>query len=390
MTDWAAVRAEFSLATDVVDFAAMAVASNPAEVASRIRDFHDQLNRSPLEYATRHNPEKLDAVLAAVRDYFGVHPFHTAYAQSTTMALGMLLGGIRIARGGEVLTSSNEHFTTLEALRLRERREGTPFRQVPLFRDSVTATTTAILNSVRAAIRPATRVLALTWVYSSDGVKLPLAEIAKIVEQENSRRKAGEDRLLFVVDGVHGFGVEDATFANLGCDLFAAGCHKWVFGPRGTAIMCGTEEAWREVVPLLPGIDAAPEELGTRHITAGVRAYEQFWAITDAFRFLLRIGKPEIHARVRELATRAKKGLAALGHVCVRTPLDEAHSAGIVSFDVSNLAADDVAAKLRCKRIRITESSWDAMTGRTHARLSISILNSEDEVDRLVDEVSQL
>ena len=47
------------------------------------------------------------------------------------------------------------------------------------------------------------------------------------------------ERVLLCVDGVHGFGVEETSPAELGCDLFAAGCHKWLFGPRGTGLLWG-------------------------------------------------------------------------------------------------------------------------------------------------------
>ena len=78
------------------------------------------------------------------------------------------------------------------------------------------------------AITPATRVLALTWVHSSTGLKLPLRAITDAVRRINAGRdEAG--RVLVCVDGVHGFGIEDVVLSDLGCDFFMAGCHKWLF-----------------------------------------------------------------------------------------------------------------------------------------------------------------
>ena len=48
---------------------------------------------------------------------------------------------------------------------------------------------------------------------------------------------------------MHGFGVEDATMADLGCDVFVAGCHKWIFGPRGTGLVWAKKEAWERMRP---------------------------------------------------------------------------------------------------------------------------------------------
>ncbi|PWQ88693.1 aminotransferase, partial [Enterococcus faecium] len=84
---------------------------------------------------------------------------------------------------------------------------------------------------------PQTRVLGMTWVHSGSGVKLPVGQIGALVHEAN-RNRDENDRILYVIDGVHGFGVEDMRFADLQCDYFIAGTHKWMFGPRGTGIIC--------------------------------------------------------------------------------------------------------------------------------------------------------
>ncbi len=54
---------------------------------------------------------------------------------------------------------------------------------------------------------PRTRALAVTWVHSSTGVKLPIRRMADALGDVNKKR-AEADRVLLCVDGVHGFGVE--------------------------------------------------------------------------------------------------------------------------------------------------------------------------------------
>ena len=54
---------------------------------------------------------------------------------------------------------------------------------------------------------------------------------------EESAGRDEADRILLCVDAVHGCGADAATPVDLGCDFFVAGCHKWVFGPRGTGLV---------------------------------------------------------------------------------------------------------------------------------------------------------
>ena len=79
-------------------------------------------------------------------------------------------------------------------------------------------------------------VLALTWVHSDTGLKLPVRQIADALVPINAVRPLAA-RALLCVDGAHGLGVEDATVADLGCDFLVAGTHKWLFGPRGTGLV---------------------------------------------------------------------------------------------------------------------------------------------------------
>src|SRR5918996_1558851 len=68
------------------------------------------------------------------------------------------------------------------------------------------------------------RVVAVTFVHSASGVKLPLAAIGEMIETVNEGRTP-ENRILFSVDGVHGFGVENFKVRDLGCDFYVFGCH---------------------------------------------------------------------------------------------------------------------------------------------------------------------
>ena len=78
----------------------------------------------------------------------------------------------------------------------------------------------------------------MTWVHSSTGVRLPVAEYGAAIADLNRRRDRA-DRVLLCVDGVHGFGAVDVDLPDLGCDFLATGTHKWLFGPRGTGIVWG-------------------------------------------------------------------------------------------------------------------------------------------------------
>ena len=92
-------------------------------------------------------------------------------------------------------------------------------------------------------------------MHSSSGLRLPVAQIAETLSEIN-RNRDEKDRVLLIVDGVHGFGVEDPKITALGCDAFAAGTHKWLFGPRGTGFVWAKPEVWKRMRPVIPSFSS--------------------------------------------------------------------------------------------------------------------------------------
>src|SRR4029079_16034242 len=265
-----------------------------------------------------------DAVRAAAADYTGAKPEEIALTGNTTTGLALLYGGLPLRPRQEILPTTHDHFAAHEALRLRALPTGATCRKVPLYAVPEKATADEIVGNLIKGIGPRTRAVACTWVHSSTGVKLPIRRMADAIADVN-RKRADADRVLLCVDGVHGFGVEQESFADLGCDFFVAGCHKWIFGPRGTGLVWGKTEAWKGNAGLIPTFDWGAFELwmkgqppdslppGPRTTPGGFQSFEHRWALPEAFRFHLAIGKPRVTTRIHELATPTNEGLAAIG-----------------------------------------------------------------------------
>jgi selenocysteine lyase/cysteine desulfurase len=186
--------------------------------------------------------------------------------------------------------------------------------------------------------------------------------------------------------------------ASLGCDFFASGTHKWILAPRGTGILYAPAARWALVQPTIPtfmDLDVylawqdgrVPGPTTASAVSpGGFFAYEHQWAAVEAFRFHDTIGRPRIAARIAELNTRLKEGLAKLPKVTLHTPMDPAISAGINCFEVAGLTPQQVVAKLLDRRIVASTSPYKV----TYPRLSAGIMNTPEEIDRALAAVRAL
>jgi selenocysteine lyase/cysteine desulfurase len=387
-SSWSSVRDQFALDVTETNFATFLLAPHPSPVREAIDRHRAALDRDAKRYLDSEEGAAEDRVRSAAAAYLGVHADEIALTDSTTMGLALIYGGLRLRPGQEVLTTTHDFYSTHESLRLRALRTGAHVRRVRLYRDARTLSIDEVVSAVRRAVRPKTRALALTWVHSSTGVKLPVRAIADALRAVNRARRPA-DRILLCVDAVHGFGVEASTPAQLGCDVFVTGCHKWLFGPRGTGLVWANPAAWSAITPTIPSFDSraigawirgqAPRLPRAAATTpGGFHSFEHRWALREAFEFRQQIGPSRVEARTRELADRLKTGLGEIEGVRLVTPDAPSLSAGLVCFSVGSRDPGDVVASLY-DRARIV-ASVTPYTAR-YVRFGPSILNSSDEVD---------
>ena len=249
---------------------------------------------------------------------------------------------------------------------------------VALFDDAGTLDEGQMVERLLAAVDERTRVVALTWVHSDTGVKLPVRVLAEALAERS--RQSGRE-IILGVDGVHGFGVEDVTLGDLGCHFFAAGCHKWLYGPRGTGVLYAAQAShWDLLTATIPpfGIRSTP---GLEVTPGGFHAFEHRWALADAFRFHKAVGQARITARVRSLCAQLKEGLSALPGVRLLTPLSPERSAGIVSFEVEGQASRKVVSQLRAQGYVVTQSPY----GEEAVRATPGYVNTPEEMDRFLE-----
>jgi isopenicillin-N epimerase len=383
---WAAVKEEFALRPDIVHMSGFFLASHPRRVREAIERHRRALDADALAYMHDHVQSFELELRAAATAYLGVAADELAFTDSTTMGLGLVYGGVAMRPGQEILATTHDHIATTLACVHRAQRTGQPFRQISLYDAPEQATVDGIAAALAKEIRPETRIVAMTWVHSGTGVKLPIRALADVVARANQGRSEA-DRALLVVDGVHGLGLEDVDLGALGCDVFVAGTHKWIFGPRGTGIVWARESVWPLLSPTIPSFDpmwrkGPPDSHPpAAHFTpGGFHSFEHRWALAEAFRFQSELGRAQVAARVHGLAADLKRELGRRKGIRLRTPIAEELSGGITCFDVEGEKPDAVVARLAAKGIRASTSQPFYAT--IHVRLAPGLLTLEHDVER--------
>jgi isopenicillin-N epimerase len=391
---WPDFRKLFALRPDRIHMAGMVLTSHPAPVARAIEIHRTELQRDPVRYLDEQRWRLEREVSKAAAHYLDVKPDDIALTDSTSMGISFLYTGMKLKPGEEILTTTHDHFSTEMALAECAARTGCTVRRISMFRDPAAASESEIVDSVAHAITAKTRVVAVTWVHSATGVKIPVRKIGDVVQEAN-RKRTEDERIYYCVDGVHALGIEDFTIADLNCDFWIAGTHKWLFGPRGTGVMWGKPESWKITRPTIHTWD--PDSLhawigwtpqvpvgGGRMMTrGGYHSFEHQWALSEAFLLHEKLGKRRVQDRIHLLNRQLKEGLGKIKGVRLMTPMSEQLSAGITCFMVGSLPAQAVVDRLFERKIVGSVTPYKA----SFARLTPGLMNSEAEVDKAVEAV---
>jgi selenocysteine lyase/cysteine desulfurase len=385
--DWKGLRQQFALTHDYIHLATFLLASHPKPVAEAIERHRKAFDANPADYWHEHFMTIDHQIAAAAAEYMGGNAEQIALTDSTTMGLAMVYSGLKLRPGDEILQTVHDHYSTDLSLQLRADRTGAKVRQVSLYDDPAQVSVDEVVTKLKAAINAKTKVVVVTWVHSSTGVKLPVRAIANLLQEQNNKR-TDADQIVFCVDGVHGFGIENVDVSTLGCDFFIAGTHKWIFGPRGTGVIWGSKHGWQHCNAVIPSFSQSYDvwlggstqdqvPIGEHMTPGGFHSFEHRWALPEAFKLHLQLGKAEVQARIHQLNSQTKQGLAKMAGVKLYTPMSPELSSGLVCFDYKQMAPDDVVNAMHKKGVIMSATPYR----KSYARFAPSLINNEQEID---------
>jgi selenocysteine lyase/cysteine desulfurase len=394
--DWKALRNMFPLTRKYIQFSTFLLTSHPKPVSDAIQRHRMAFDENPSDYWQEHFQTIDRDISASAAEYMGGKTQNIALTDSTTMGLGIVYSGLKLQAGDEILQTVHDHYSTDMSLAHRANRTGAKINRIALYDDPSQVSVEDVLKRMKAGITSNTRVFVATWVHSSTGVKLPIRAMADTIDKLNQQRKAHQ-QILFCVDGVHGFGIEDQDISELGCDFFIAGTHKWIFGPRGTGVIWGNDKAWSQNEPVIPSFSGSYDvwmggmtqdqvPVGEHMSPGGFHSFEHRWALPEAFKLHLQLGKANVQKRIHQLNQQTKQGLAKMSHVKLYTPASNELSSGLVCFDVKGMKPEMVVKTMHDKGIIMSNTPYRI----SYARFAPSLLNNEQDIELALAEIQAM
>ncbi len=309
-----------------------------------------------------------ETIRTGLAEMFGCDREEIAITRNASESLEILLMGMDLKSGDEILTTTQDYPRMLTTLRQREKREGLVLKlvKIPIPPKNLNQ----IVAAFEKGISNRTRLILIAHQVNITGQITPVKAVCDMA------RARGIET---IVDGAHSFAQFDFKQKDLGCDYFGTSLHKWLYAPKGTGLLYVKRSKIEKIWPLMAAESKQAtdirkfEEIGTH--SAAPRL-----AIGEAMLFHQSIGGKRKEARLRYLSRYWMNQLKDVPKVRFHTSFDPAQSCAIATVVIDGLNPTAIGNYLFDKhRIFTTPILHEEFEG---IRITPNVYTTLPELDR--------
>ncbi|MEX2178150.1 MAG: aminotransferase class V-fold PLP-dependent enzyme [Gemmatimonadaceae bacterium] len=370
---WATIQRAFDLDRTMINLNNGGCSPAPTHVLEQmIRDLRFS-NELPVDHMWQVLEPRIESVRRELAREFGCDPEEMAITRNASEANEIMIFGLDLQRGDEVILTTQNYPRMKNAWIQRERRDGIVIKWVTL--ETPPRSHDSYVRQIEAAITPRTKVIETMHVSFMTGY---IAPVKRVVELARARG------IHVFVDGAHAFAHFPFTRDDLGCDYYGTSLHKWLMAPIGTGFLYVRRDKIKSLWPIMAG-SVEQEDNIRKYEEIGTHPAANHNAIAVALAFHRSIGADRKIARLRFLRDRWAHRVVADsgGRARMLTPIGpgESGAIGVVAFDGLEIGA--LYGWLRTKhRVVTTPLVHDEFAG---LRVTPSIYTTLDEVDRFAE-----
>lgn len=368
---WGQIQRCFDTDRTVINLNNGGVSPAPADVMeAMIRDLRFA-NASPVQNMWRVLEPRAESVRRDLAREFGCDPEEVAVTRNASESMETLIFGIDLKPGDEVICTDQNYPRMQTSWEQRARRDGIVVKKLSFPIPMTSAD--VLLDRIKEAITPRTRVIEIPQITNWSGQVLPVREVVELGRERN---------IEVFVDGAHAFAHIPFKRDDLGCDYFGASLHKWTLAPIGTGFLYVRKSKIKSIWPLM-GADPPLDEDVRKYEQIGTHPAANHNAISVALAFHRAIGSERKAARLLYLRERwVAPLLAADPRVKLWTPREPGWGWGIGLLQVEGIDIGKLFGYLWDKhRIVISPTKHAQFEG---VRISPNIYTTVEEIDVFV------
>ena len=365
---WSVIQNSFSVTRGIINLNNGGVSPSPRIVTEALVRYIWQQEDATAYTMWQILEPQSETIRTGLAELFGCDREEIAITRNASESLEILLMGMDLKSGDEILTTTQDYPRNLTTLRQRERREGLMVKlvKIPIPPKNLNE----IVPAFERGITSRTRLILMSHMVNITGQITPVKAVC-----EMARARGIET----IVDGAHSFAQFDFKQKDIGCDYFGTSLHKWLYAPKGTGLLYVNRSKIGKIWPLMAAEARQANDI-RKFEEIGTHSAAPRLAIGEALLFHQGIGGKRKEARLRYLSRYWMNQLKNVPKVRFHTSFDPAQSCAIATVAIDGLDPAAIGRYLFDKhRIFTTPIIHEEFQG---VRITPNLYTTLGELDR--------
>jgi len=373
---WATIQQAFSVTRGIINLNNGGVSPSPRIVTEAFVRYTWQQEDATAYTMWQILEPQSETIRTGIAEIFGCDAEEIAITRNASESLEILLMGLDLKSGDEILTTTQDYPRMLTTLKQRELREGLRLNLIKI--PIAPANVDDIATAFERAVTPKTKLILVSHQINLTGQILPVKKVCDMA------RARGIET---IVDGAHSFAQFDFKREDLGCDYFGTSLHKWIYAPKGTGMLYVRKEKIPKVWALMASEGQNKNDI-RKYEEIGTHSAAMRLAIGEAILFHNAIGGKRKEERLRYLSRYWMNNLKSIPKIGFNTSFDPKQSCAIANLKVEGVDPVQLGSYLMAKhKIFTTPIVHDEFTG---IRITPNVYTTLWELDRFCDVVADV
>jgi len=372
---WETIQRAFDLDRTMINLNNGGCSPAPTHVLDQMmRDIRFS-NELPVDHMWGVLEPRIESVRRDLARDFGCDVEEMAITRNASEANETMIMGTDLARGDEVILTTQNYPRMINAWKQREKRDGIVIKWVKL--DTPPKSADAYVAAIAEAITPRTKVIETMHISFMTGYIAPVRRIVDLAKPKGIR---------VFIDGAHAYAHFPFTRDDLGADFYGTSLHKWLMAPIGTGFLYVRRDKIKTTWPLMAG-GVDQEDNVRKYEEIGTHPAANHNAIAVALAFHRAIGSDRKIARLRYLRNRWADRVVkeSGGRARMLTPIgpNESGAIAVITFDGLEIAKLQpwLYSKHRIVSTPLVHAEFQGL------RVTPNVYTTLDEVDRFAEVV---
>ena len=365
---WSVIQNAFSVTRGIINLNNGGVSPSPRIVTEALVRYIWQQEDATAYTMWQILEPQSETIRTGLAEVFGCDREEIAITRNASESLEILLMGMDLKSGDEILTTTQDYPRMLTTLRQREKREGLVLKliKIPVPPKNLNEITAAFERGITSR----TRLILIMHQVNVTGQITPVKAVCDMA------RARGIET---IVDGAHSFAQFHFQQKDLGCDYFGTSLHKWLYAPKGTGMLYVKRDKIEKVWPLMAAETKQANDI-RKFEEIGTHSAAPKLAIGEALLFHNGIGGLRKEARLRYLSRYWMNRLKDVPKVRFNTSFDPAQSCAIANVQIEGINPSTIGSYLFDKhRIFTTPIIHEEFQG---IRITPNLYTTLGELDR--------